>query len=100
MLAAGWRSIYYVSVGIHEESGDGEAKCGDVPHAGVRRADDRNALADAKAWGGAFSASEGEESRRQNPGKRGDWRRSGTGAARAPLASPPPPSHDRRPRSS
>src|SRR6266446_9226769 len=82
MLAAGWRAVHYVSAGIYEESGDRKAERGDVPHADLRRADDGNALADAEAWSGAFSSGEGEESRRQNSGERGDWRRSGDGAFR------------------
>jgi len=49
-----------------EESGDRQTKRGDVPHAGLRRADDGNALADAETRSGAFSASESEESRREN----------------------------------
>src|SRR5229473_6977979 len=80
MLAAGWGTLHYLSTGVYEKSRDGQTECRDVPDAGLRRADDRNALADAEARGGAFSASEGEESRRQNSGKRGDWGRSGDGA--------------------
>src|SRR6267378_8072216 len=82
MLATGWRAVHYVSTGVYEESGDGEAERGNVPHADLRRADDRHALANTKAWGGAFSSGEGEESRRQNSGECGDWRRSGDGAFR------------------
>src|SRR5438477_12305748 len=80
MLAARRRAFHYVSAGVHEESGDGEAERGDVPHAGLRRAHDGNALANAKAWSRAFPASEGPESRRENPRERCDWRRSGDGA--------------------
>src|SRR6266436_6241608 len=76
MLAAGWRTIHNVSAGVYEESGDREAERGDVPDADLRRAHHGNALADAEAWGGTFSAGEGEEPRRQNSGERGDWGRS------------------------
>src|SRR5437879_10285116 len=82
MLAARRRAVHYVSAGVHEESRDGEAERGDVPHAGLRRAHDGNALANAKAWSRTFPASESEESRRENSGQRGDWRRSGDGALR------------------
>src|SRR6266446_8747185 len=79
MLAAGWRALHHISFGIYKESRDRETKCRDVPDAGLRRADDGNALADAETRSGAFSASQGEESRRQNSSERGDWRRSGDG---------------------
>ena len=36
VLAAGWRTLYYVSVGVHEKSGDRKAQRGDVSHAGLR----------------------------------------------------------------
>src|SRR5580692_5845392 len=62
MLAAGWREIYYVSFGVHEKSRNGKAKCRNVPHAGLRRAHHGHALADAKAWSGAFPTCAGKES--------------------------------------
>src|SRR5271163_1565174 len=80
MLAAGWRTVHYVSVGVYEESGDGEAQRGDVPHAGVRRANHRNALADAETWGGAFSCGAGGESGGADCGIRGNWSGPGHGA--------------------
>src|SRR5437667_4867008 len=79
MLAAGWRALHHISFCVYKESRDRETECGDLPDAGLRRADDGNALADAETRSGAFSASEGEESRRQNSSMRGDWRRSGDG---------------------
>src|SRR5229473_2593906 len=80
MLATGWREIHYVSAGVYAQSGNGEAQRGDVPHAGVRRADHGNALADAKAWRGAFSARARGESGGADTGGGGDWGRSGHGA--------------------
>src|SRR5579859_1982100 len=80
MLAAGRRAVYYVSAGVHEKSGDGEAERWNVPDAGVRRADDGNALADAEAWRGTFSASAREKSGGKNCGERGDWRGPGDDA--------------------
>src|SRR2546421_13019348 len=91
MLAAGWRTLHHISFGVYNESRDRETKCRDVPDAGLRRADDGNALADAETRSGAFSASEGEESRRQNSSKRGDWRRSGDGTGGNGADSPRPP---------
>src|SRR5260370_14256642 len=79
MLAAGWRTVHHVPTGVYKESGDGEAECRDVPHAGLRRADDGNALADAETRGRAFSASASEKSRGQDSGERGYWGRSGDG---------------------
>src|SRR5258708_37197444 len=94
MLAAGWRTIHHISAGVYEESGDGEAERGDVPDAGLRRADDGNALADAETWGGTFSTSASEESRRQNSRERGDWRRSSNGAGRNAADSTGPRRND------
>src|SRR5207248_11796527 len=82
MLAAGWRTVHYFSAGVYEEPGDGKAERGDVPHAGLRRADNGHALANAKARSGTFSTRASERSRRQNSRERGDWRRSGDGAFR------------------
>src|SRR5256885_8853232 len=61
MLAAGWRTLHHISFGVYNESRDRETKCRDVPDAGLRRADDGNALADAETRSGAFSASERSE---------------------------------------
>src|SRR5258708_6098509 len=80
MLATGWRTIHYLSAGVHEKSGEWQAQCGDVPDAGVRRADDGNALADAKTWSGTFSAGAREKSRGKNSGECGDWVRSSDNA--------------------
>jgi len=77
MLAAGWRAVHYISAGVYEESGDREAERGDVPDAGLRRADDGNALADAETRGGTFSAGAGEKSRGENSRKCSDWSRPG-----------------------
>src|SRR6266403_1910383 len=73
MLAAGWREIHHVSAGVYAQSGDWEAQCGNVSHAGVRRADYGDALADAEAWGGAFSAGACGESGGADTGGGGDW---------------------------
>src|SRR2546423_15090303 len=82
MLAPGWRALHHISFGVYEESGERKAKCWDVPDAGLRRADDGNALADAETRSGTFSASASEESRSKDSSKRSDWRRSGNGAGR------------------
>jgi len=74
-------AVHHISFGVYEESGDRKAKCRDVPHAGLRRADDGDALADAEARGGTFPRGESEESRRQDSCERGDWRRPGDGAS-------------------
>src|SRR6267154_2394232 len=93
MLAAGWRAVHYVSAGVYEESGDWEAKCRYVPHAGLRRTDDGNALANAKAWSRAFSSSSGKESRGKNSRERSDRCRSGDSAGRD-VADPAGPRRD------
>src|SRR5260370_18424425 len=90
MLAAGWRTIHYVSAGVYEESGNREAKRGNVPDAGLRRAHHGDALADAEAWSRTFSASEGKKPGRQNSSERGDWGRSGDGAGGGVVATPRP----------
>src|SRR5712691_11093177 len=90
MLATGWREIHYVSAGVYAQSGNGEAQRGDVSHAGVRRADHRDALADAEAWRGAFSSRAGGESGWADFGGRSDRSRSvhGAGGDAADSAGP------------
>src|SRR5260370_39610667 len=80
MLAAGWRTSHYVSGGVYEEYGNREAKRGNVPDAGLRRAHHGDALAEAEAWSRTFSAGEGKKPGRQDSSERGDWGRSGDGA--------------------
>src|SRR5882672_4069879 len=96
MLAAGWRTLYHVSTRIYQESGNGEAQRGDVPHASLRRADDWNALANAETWRGAFSAGAGRESGRAHPRSSGDRRRAGDGAVRHAADSAGPRRNDVR----
>ena len=57
VLAAGWGAIHHAAVRLHAEPGDGQAECGDVPDAGVRRADHGDALAAAEGGGGALPRS-------------------------------------------
>src|SRR6266851_5234187 len=75
-----WRKVYYVSDGVYAQSRDREAQRGDVPHAGLRRTDHRDALADAKAWRRALPSRAGGESGGADSGGGGDWGRSGDGA--------------------
>src|SRR6266851_3173864 len=75
-----WRKVYYVSDGVYAQSRDREAQRGDVPHAGLRRTDHRDALADAKAWRRALPSRARLEPGWTNSGGGGDWFRSGYGA--------------------
>src|ERR1700738_3576962 len=94
MLAAGWREIHHVFAGVHAESGNREAERGHVPHADLRRADDRHALADAEAWRGTLPARAAEKSRRENCGERGDWFRPGNDTGRDSADSARPGRND------
>ena len=59
VLAGGRGEVYHAAAGHHEGPGVGEPERGDVPDAGVRRADLRDALADAEGGDGALSSFEG-----------------------------------------
>src|ERR1700683_691217 len=66
VLAAGWRTLHQVADGDYEKSRDGQAQRGLLSHAGVRRAHDRDALADAEAWRGTFPQRAGKKSERED----------------------------------
>ena len=50
MLAARWRPLHHVALRRHARPQDGQAQRWYVPHAGLRRPDDGNALAAPEEW--------------------------------------------------
>ena len=96
MLAAGRRTIHHFPAGVYAQSGNREAQRRNVPHASLRRAHHRDALADAKAWRGTFPPRARSQSRRPHSRLRGHRRRSRDLAGRHAADSPGPRRNDVR----
>ena len=99
VLARGRRALHHAADGVHEGPRDRHAQHRHLPHAGVRRADDRDALAAAQGWRAALphrradgEAARGRRRARRRPGAA--VRRHGADAGRARRAAarrlPPP----------
>ncbi len=57
VLADGWRTLHYAALRDYARPEERQAQRRNVPHAGVRRADDGHALAAAEGCSGTFSQS-------------------------------------------